>query len=152
MLDLRSARLDDPDALALTEEVQAYYVEVYGGVDEDPIAPEEFLPPHGGFLLGYDDGRAVAMGGWSFLPGSTTQVKIRRMYVRADARRRGHAAALLSRLEQEAHAAGAERVALTTGVPQVAAVRFYRARGYDDVEPFGFYAEEPHSVHLGKAL
>jgi len=152
VLDLRSARLDDPDALALTEEVQAYYVEVYGGTDEDPIAPEEFLPPQGGFLLGFEAGRAVAMGGWSFLPGSTTHVKIRRMYVREDARRHGYAAALLERLEQEARDAGAEHVALTTGEPQVAAVRFYRARGYDDVEPFGFYADEPSSVHLGKAL
>ena len=152
MLDLRSARLDDPDALTLTAEVQAYYVEVYGGADDDPIAAEEFLPPQGGFLLGYDDGKPVAMGGWSFLPGSATQVKIRRMYVREEARRLGYAAALLTRLEQEAREAGAEHVALTTGEPQVAAVRFYRARGYESVQPFGFYADEPHSVHLGKAL
>ena len=136
----------------LTEEVQAYYTAVYGGTDDDPIAPEEFLPPHGGFLLGYEDGRPVAMGGWSFLPGSADEVKIRRMYVRADARRHGYAGALLARLEQEAREAGAGHVALTTGEPQVEAVRFYRSRGYDDVEPFGFYATESRSVHLGKHL
>ena len=74
------------------------------------------------------------------------------MYVRAEARRHGYAAVLLARLEQDARAAGAEHVALTTGEPQVAAVRFYRSQGYADVEPFGFSADEPRSVHLGKAL
>jgi GNAT superfamily N-acetyltransferase len=152
VLDLRSSRLDAPAALVLTEEVQRYYEEVYGGRDDDPIAPEEFLAPEGGFLLGYDGDDPVAMGGWSFLSGSRATVKIRRMYVRAEVRRHGYAGQLLDRLEADARAAGASRVVLTTGEPQVAAVRFYRARGYTDVEPFGFYVDEPRSVHLGKAL
>jgi GNAT superfamily N-acetyltransferase len=150
VLDLRPSRLDAADALLLIEEVQQYYEEVYGGRDDDPIVPEEFLPPEGGFLLGYDGDEPVAMGGWSFLHGSRDAVKIRRMYVRAAARRHGYAALLLDRLEADAKAAGASRVVLTTGEPQVAAVRFYRARGYTDVPPFGFYADEPRSVHLGK--
>jgi GNAT superfamily N-acetyltransferase len=152
VLDLRPARLDDPVVLDLIEEVQQYYVAVYGGRDDDPIEPAEFAPPSGGFLLGRRDGEPVAMGGWSFLPDDPAVVKIRRMYVREPARRHGFAAALLERLEADARAAGATRVVLTTGDPQVAAVRFYRARGYTEVEPFGFYADEPHSVHLGKAL
>ncbi|MGT2427156.1 GNAT family N-acetyltransferase [Amnibacterium kyonggiense] len=122
------------------------------GRDDDPIAAEEFAPPRGGFLLGRHDGEAVAMGGWSFLPGDPGAVKIRRMYVRPAVRRLGFAAALLDRLEADARAAGAARVALTTGEPQVAAIRFYRARGYAEVPPFGFYAAQPSSVHLGKTL
>jgi GNAT superfamily N-acetyltransferase len=152
VLDLRPARLDHHDALLLVEEVQRYYVEVYGGEDDDPIVPEEFLPPRGGFLLGYDGDEPVAMGGWSFLGDGSGTVKIRRMYVRRAVRRHGYAAVLLDRLEADARSAGAARVALTTGEPQVAAVRFYRARGYTDVEPFGFYADEAGSVHLGKTL
>ena len=152
MLELRPARLDDPDALLLVDEVQRYYVEVYGGEDDDPIVPEEFLPPRGGFLLGYDGDAPVAMGGWSFLGDARDAAKIRRMYVRAAVRRHGYAAVLLDRLEADAAAAGARRVVLTTGEPQVAAVRFYLARGYTDVEPFGFYADEAGAVHLGKAL
>lgn len=152
MLDLQPARLDDPAVLALVEEVQAYYVEIYGGPDEDPIVPEEFVAPQGGFLLGRHDGEPVATGGWSFLPGSREAVKIRRMYVRPSVRRLGYAGALLDRLESDARAAGASWVALTTGVPQAAAVRFYRARGYTDIAPFGHHADEPHSVHLGKPL
>ena len=151
MLDLRPSRLDDPDALLLTEEVQRFYEELYGGRDEDPIAPEEFAAPDGGFLIGYHEGEPVAMGGWSFLPGHDA-VKIRRMYVRATVRRLGFAAAVLQRLEDDARAAGASRVVLGTGEPQVAAVRFYRSRGYTDVEPYGYYAGAPGAVSLGKTL
>jgi GNAT superfamily N-acetyltransferase len=152
MLDLQPARLDDPTVLLLVEEVQDWYHEIYGGHDDDPMEPAEFVAPHGGFLLGRHGHEPVAMGGWSFLPGSRDVVKIRRMYVRPAVRRLGYAAMLLDALEVDARAAGASRVALTTGAPQVAAVRFYRARGYADVEPFGFYAAEPGAVHLGKPL
>lgn len=151
MLELRSARLDDPEVLALVDEVQRWYVEIYGGRDDDPTDPEEFAPPLGRFLVGSQGGEAVAMGGWSRLPGSS-DVKIRRMYVRPQGRRSGFAGVLLDALEASARDAGATRALLTTGTPQVAAVAFYRSRGYVDVPSFGFYADSPTAVHLGKAL
>ena len=152
VLDLRAARLDDPDALALVDEVQRYYVELYGGEDEDPLSAEEFAPPRGGFLLGYEDGAAVAMGGWSRREAVPEEAKIRRMYVRPAGRRRGHAGALPDALEADAASSGVVRTVLTTGTPQADAVLFYRARGYADVEPFGHYAASPTAVHLGKPL
>lgn len=152
MLVLRPARLDDPDALLLSAEVQRYYVELYGGEDDDPLTPDEFAPPHGRFLIGSEDGVPMAMGGWTRTAASSSDVKLRRMYVRPQGRRRGFAAALLDALEAEASSSGARRTVLTTGTPQVAAVHFYRARGYEDIEPFGFYAASPTAVHLGKAL
>ena len=158
MLDLRHARLDDPDALVLIDEVQRYYVELYGNEDEDPLEPEEFAPPRGRFLLGYEDGVPMAMGGWSRLGDEgtdatdRTDAKIRRMYVRPQGRRRGYAAVLLGALEADARSAGARRAVLTTGEPQADAVLFYRARGYTDITPFGFYAGVPGSVHVGKTL
>lgn len=152
MLELRPARLDDADALVLVEEVQRYYVEIYGGRDDDPLDPDEFAPPSGRFLLGVEEGRPIAMGGWSRDHGAPLDAKIRRMYVRPEGRRRGSAARLLDALEDDARAAGATRAVLTTGEPQREAVRFYRSRGYTDIAPFGFYAGSPGSVHLGKAL
>ena len=151
MLELRPARLDDPEVLALVDEVQAWYVEIYGGRDDDPTDPEEFAAPDGRFLVGRQDGEAVAMGGWSRLPGSA-DVKIRRMYVRPQGRRNGYARTLLDALEASAQEAGAARALLTTGTPQTAAIAFYRARGYTDVPSFGFYADSPTAVHLGKTL
>ena len=49
-------------------------------------------------------------------------------------------------------AAGADWMVLETGRPQIAAIAFYRANGYVDIEPFGFYAAEPDVVSLGKRL
>ena len=54
----------DPRVQRLVEEVQAHYVEIYGGPDDSPVDPTEFEPPHGLFALGSVSGQEVAMGGW----------------------------------------------------------------------------------------
>lgn len=152
MLELRRGRPDEPDALLLNDEVQRWYVEIYGGPDDDPVDAAAFAAPRGAFLLGYDAGLPVAMGGWSFRTDAPGDAKIRRVFVRPEARGRGVAARLVAELERDAGAAGATRMVLTTGTPQVDAIRLYRGHGYTDIEPFGFYAGSAGAVHLGKAL
>ena len=41
---------------------------------------------------------------------------------------------------------------LETGSPQVAAVALYRSSGYADIERFGYYADEPDALNLGRPL
>lgn len=41
---------------------------------------------------------------------------------------------------------------LETGTPQADGVGLYRAAGYRDVPAFGYWAEAPFSLHLGKRL
>jgi GNAT superfamily N-acetyltransferase len=154
-LELRPGRYDHPDAVALTQQAQQYYVGLYGGPDEDPLTADSMTPRSGGFLLGYLDGAAVAMGGWLWaphapMPGRVAQ--LRRMFVVSRLRGHGYGRALLSALEEDAAAHGAEAVALSTGRPQVEAIAFYRATGYLDIPAFGHYAESPGAVHLGKTL
>ena len=43
----------DPEVALLVEQVQAFYVERYGGPDETPLDPLMFQPPHGSFFLGH---------------------------------------------------------------------------------------------------
>ena len=156
-LELRAVRYDSPDAKTLTEQAQLFYIELYGGPDETPIAVDEFAPPRGGFYVGYLDQRPVAMGGWRFSPvpapaGAQRPAEIKRMFVRADVRQQGLARRLLAALEAGARAAGADWMILETGRPQVAAVGLYRSSGYVDIAPFGFYADKPSVVSLGKRL
>jgi GNAT superfamily N-acetyltransferase len=155
--ELRSVRYDSPDAVALTEQAQQFYLELYGGPDRTPFTVQEFAPPQGGFYVGYLGQRPVAMGGWRFSPiiapaGAHRPAEIKRMFVRAEVRQRGLARQLLAALEAAAQAAGADWMILETGEPQVAAVALYRAGGYVDIPPFGFYADEPDVVSLGKRL
>lgn len=156
-LVVRPADYADPDAVTLTQTVQAYYVALYGGSDDSPLDPNELRPPGGRFWLGYLDGVAVAMAGWRFveepgLPAGVRVAEVRRMYVAAAGRRRGYARRLLAEVETTAAAAGARLLVLTTGEPQADAVRFYRSCGYREVAPFGFYATMPGALFLGRPL
>jgi len=133
--------------------VQQYYVEIYGGPDDDPLTADSMWPPQGGFVIGYRDDRPLAMGGWLWaLSDGPHTAQLRRMYVVPLARRHGVGQRLLSALESDAHEHGARRMILTTGQPQTAAVGLYRASGYVDIAPFGHYQDSESAVHLGKDL
>ena len=155
--ELRPVAYDSPDAIALTEQAQLFYVEIYGGPDDTPFTTDEFVPPNGRFYVGYLAERPVAMGGWRLSPviapaGAVRPAEIKRMFVRPDVRQQGLARRLLAALEATAAQAGADWMILETGRPQVAAVALYRACGYVDIAPFGFYADSPSVVSLGKPL
>jgi GNAT superfamily N-acetyltransferase len=157
VLELRQTRYDSRDAQLLTDQVQQFYVELYGGPDSTPFTVEEFAPPKGRFYLGYLDGRPAVMGGWRFSTvlapaGAVRPAEIKRMFVRAELRQRGLAGRLLAALEATALEAGADWMILETGQPQLAAVAFYRRNGYVDIAPFGYYADKPSVVSLGKRL
>jgi ribosomal protein S18 acetylase RimI-like enzyme len=154
-LTLREARLDDPDAMMLIDEVQEFYVGLYGGPDTTPIDPLEMSRPDGAFFVGYLDERAIVMGGWRFagepidIP-ARRPAELKRMYVVPAYRGRGLARDLLRHVEDSAREAGADAMVLETGGPQVAAVGLYRATGYTDIPRFGHYKNEADAVHLGK--
>jgi len=149
-----------PDVVALTREVQAHYSELYGGPgDESLVDVADFEAPTGHFVVGYDDGVPVAMGGWRRLgdrPGlpSLNAAEIKRMYVAPTARRRGLSRVILAELETTARAAGIDWLVLETGRPQKSAIKLYRSSGYTKVDgtPYGHYVGEPDVVHLGKSL
>ncbi|MFZ2503257.1 MAG: GNAT family N-acetyltransferase, partial [Nocardioides sp.] len=135
----------------------AEYIRIYGGKDETPMEVGEFDPPAGSFLVAYAAGSPVAMGGWRFrpdveAPGGKRPAEIKRMFVVAERRRTGLARFVLQGLEESAAAAGADVMILETGRPQIGAEEFYRSNGYADTVRFGFYAQEPHTVYLGKTL
>jgi len=133
--------------------VQHYYVEIYGGPDDDPLTADMVWPPNGGFVIGYRDDRPLAMGGWLWARSHGPQTaQVRRMYVDPLARRQGVGQLVLSALEADAQEHGARRMILTTGQPQTAAIGLYRASGYIDIAPFGHYLDSENAVHLGKEL
>ncbi|WP_148611246.1 GNAT family N-acetyltransferase [Nocardioides rubriscoriae] len=147
----------DPDALRLVDEVQAEYVERYGGPDETPLDPLMFEPPAGSFYVGYDeDGAPVATGAWRrsqvTVFGTSRTAEVKRMYVVPAARGRGLARVVLAHLEATAREAGAEALVLETGTKQPEAIALYESSGYRRVPGFGFYKDAPLSRCFGKDL
>lgn len=147
----------DERVQALVTEVQAYYVEIYGGPDDSPVDPTEFDPPLGHFLLGLLDGAPVAMGGWRRRPeldelvgGRTAEVK--RMFVSPTRRRQGLARRLLTGLEDSARDSGVEVLALETGSVQTEAIALYEAAGYESTVRFGHYADSDLARYYAKRL
>ena len=153
-LDIRVVSYGGDDAQMLTAEVQVEYGRRYGGDgDISPIDPEQFDAPDGLFVIGYVGGEPAASGGWRRGgPWGRTDAEIKRMYVRPQFARQGHARAVLAELERTAREAGITRFVLETGLAQPEAIALYTSSGYEAIEPFGFYAAYDDSAHYGKVL
>ena len=147
----------DDRVQVLVAEVQAYYVQIYGGPDDSPVDPTEFDAPLGRFLLGLLDDVPVAMGGWRLRPELDPAIggrcaEVKRMYVSPTVRRRGLARLLLAALEDSARELGVEVLALETGTMQPEAIALYQAQGYRPTIRFGNYADSELSRYFAKEL
>lgn len=104
---------------------------------EDIFATEgAFEGPGSAWLVVYDGEEPVACGGLRALAPGIGEIK--RMFVTAAARGRGHGRALLGELERRARDAGCERVRLYTTEVLAEARALYRAEGYRPVGAAGF--------------
>jgi len=83
-------------------------------------------------------------------PEGTAEVK--RVYVAPDFRGRGLSRALMNAAEDVARAAGVRHLILESGLMQPESLGLYLRLGYDPVEPFGVFADEPDSRCFGKWL
>jgi ribosomal protein S18 acetylase RimI-like enzyme len=148
--------LAHPDAEYLIDRVQQVYVVRYGGRDDDPLDPADFLAPNGGFYVAYLDGRPSACGAWrrSTHPalGSAHTAEVKRMYVVEEAQRHGIARRVLAHLEAEVARAGIAVITLETGPRQPEALALYRQAGYVPIARFGHYAAHASAHFLGKRL
>ena len=78
--------------------------------------------------------------------------EIKRVFVRADARRRGVSRIVMAALEENARQRKVRRMRLETGVRQPEAIELYTSLGYRRRAPFGDYPDDPLSVFMEKTL
>ncbi|MEU8638834.1 GNAT family N-acetyltransferase [Amycolatopsis sp. NPDC048633] len=148
---------DHPDAAKLMAAVQQVYVERYGDEDATPMNPEQFDPPAGLFLVGYQGDEAVACGAWRAHDGPAPDfqdgdAEFKRMYVADSARGRGFARMILFELERTAALSGRKRAVLETGTKQPEAIALYTSSGYVEIPKFGVYKNEESSRCYAKDL
>lgn len=141
MIDLRPVPYDQarPLTLALSDEMRA----LYGGGEEGPAHPEQFLPPYGVFLVVTEDGRDIACGGLRLHHEGVGEVK--RMYVEPAARGRGISRRVLNALLDHARAAGLSEVWLETGSLQPEACALYESVGFTPIPPYGDHKDDERS-------
>ena len=96
--------------------------------------PGPYLPPAGGFYLAALDGEPVGCVALARFDAETAEVK--RMFVEERARRHGVGRALLSRLQQDARAAGYRRLRLGTIEEMTAARRLYAEMGFVQIPDY----------------
>lgn len=147
-IGIRLESPDQPDVLALVEDLDAYQkplypIESFHGIDLAALAQPNVL-----FAVARDaDG--VALGCGAMVVGAT-HGEIKRMYTRPEARGLGIARRLLAFLEREAQARGCGLFRLETGYLQAEALRLYASCGYERRGPFGDYSDDPLSVFMEK--
>ncbi|MEU3776696.1 GNAT family N-acetyltransferase [Streptomyces sp. NPDC032472] len=158
-IQLRTVPYDHPDAVKLEDQVQLEYEARYGGEgDATSLDPAMFVPPHGLYLLAYDEGGTpVASGGWRTQDEndegySDGDAELKRMYVIPEARGLGLARRILAELEADARAAGRSRMVLETGDQQPEAIALYLSSGYAPSEKFGYYRDYESSRCMAKLL
>ena len=136
-LRFRRGRSDESPARELMAALNELLDAQYPGRAARPgsvTTPDEMVPPAGTFLVGYEDERAVAIGGLRPLGDGVCEIK--RMYVVPDARSRGVGRALLAALEDAARALGHRVVRLDAGAEQKHSRVLFAATGYREIPPY----------------
>jgi GNAT superfamily N-acetyltransferase len=137
-IEFRRGRSDESPGRELLRELNDLFDSQYPGRAVKPgsvTTPDEMVAPHGAFLVGYEDERAIAIGGLRPLDEDGV-CEIKRMYVVPDARSRGAGRALLVALEQAAREIGYERVRLDAGPAQQHSIELFRRTGYAEIAPY----------------
>lgn len=143
---------DSHSARLLVAELDQDMHERYGEKDETPVDPSQFDAPDGAFLVLTEADEPVACAGLRRLPGSEDCGELKRMWVRPEHRRRGHASAIIAAIETLAVERGYRRIQLETGTKQPESIALYQALGYRAVPAYGYYADDPQSRCYAKAL
>ncbi len=139
-----------PEAALLLEELDRDLLERYPRQHIHGVSLDELAGDRGAFVIAWFDGRPIGCGAIRSLEEEVGEIK--RMYVRPDARRRGIARQVLTRLETIARELGFLILRLETGTRQPEAIALYERHGYQRIPPFGEYVNDPFSVCFEKWL
>jgi GNAT superfamily N-acetyltransferase len=123
-------RIDHRDSAVL---LQAFYEEQigrYGFAESIDLAPAEYAPPNGIFVVLYDCDRPVGCGGCRWYDRRTATAEIKKTYLLPEMRGRGAGSRLLRWLEDQAIGWGAEQILLETGIRNIAALALFDRSGY----------------------
>ena len=131
------------EARELIRELDAEITARYPGSPINGIDAVNFENDGGYFVVAREAGHAVGCG--AFRPADDRSAEIKRMFVKASARRRGIARKILRHLEEEIRRRGFQSIVLETGRDQPEALALYEAEGFFPIPAFLDYVGSPIS-------
>jgi putative acetyltransferase len=131
------------EARELICELDAEIAARYPGLPINGIDAAKFESAGGYFVISKEAGHAVGCG--AFRPVGDRCAEIKRMFVKASARRRGIGREILQHLEEEIRRRGFQSIVLETGCDQSEALALYEAEGYFPIPAFLDYVGSPIS-------
>jgi putative acetyltransferase len=144
---------EDPrqaDVRRIFAESGAYLQALYPSESNHVVDVDALAGPDAVFLAARRNGELL--GSIAFRIIAPGHAEMKRMFVRAEARRTGLGRRLLDALEDAARMRAIDRISLETGIKQPEAIGLYRASGYQDCPPFGSYNDDPLSLFMTKRL
>lgn len=150
MLQIGRVEPNEPSLAELLDEFIAEMSDLYG------LDPKEWfgwtdLPAGTDYLLLLDDGTAIGCAALmpfahSVPEAGQYEAEMKRLYVVPSARGRGHARRLLDALDELARERGYRTLYLETGDRQQAAAGLYLTSGWQPVERYGPWVDNPESL------
>jgi GNAT superfamily N-acetyltransferase len=125
-------------ATQLVRELSAEIARRYSDMGDDgsgSFTPNDVLVARSAFVVARLDGQPVGCGALRPMDAATAEIK--RMFVAANARRRGVGRAILAELERLAAEHGYRTLRLETGNRQPEAVALYERHGFRRIPAFG---------------
>ena len=157
---IRRERPDQPEVMALLDQLDAYLGGLYAPEDNHLLDVHELLQPEIAFYVAREagpGGRAVGTAAFRRMPGEAATGgrafgEVKRMYVDPAFRGERLGVKLLAALEQGLRAEGFGAALLETGRDQAEAVRLYERAGFVPRGAFGGYPDNGLSVFYEKPL
>ncbi|MDA8747281.1 GNAT family N-acetyltransferase [Litoreibacter sp.] len=139
----------DPQAVALLEASHALMQSLFPAEDNHYMSIDALCGPDVHFFTAQDGETSLGCGAFKVM-GDYGEVKS--MFTAEAGRGKGVAAAILTKIEQDAGALGLSALKLETGDSLHAAHRLYARHGFAFCGKFGDYLESPSSLFMEKAL
>lgn len=131
------------EAQDLIRGLDDFIAALYPGTPISGIDVPEFERAGGYFVVARQVGQALGCGGFRRVDEHCAELK--RMFVHANARRRGIARQILRHLEAEIHRRGFRTIVLETGCNNAEAIALYESEGYFPIPAFLGYVGIPIS-------
>ena len=137
------------DVIELIEQLDRYQSSLYPPESNHLDSIDEMSKSNAFFIAAYSGSEICGIGSVKLIDDYG---EIKRVFVPSNQRGKGIAKAIMKELERYLVKQAVVYARLETGIHQKEAIQLYEKLGYDRVDPFGDYKEDPLSVFMEKIL